>query len=137
MKRARDIGVVVGGLVLAFVGGAIVRHVQRGSEARVLLERLALPEGVTNVSSIDVVAADGPMPEIASRSFDAPGDESALRRFFLERCRALGLSEPSAEHARIEPDVLCKRARPGRGESVSLFAECARDACGVSLQVHY
>lgn len=51
-------------------------------EAKTVLERLGLPEDATDISDIRVEGPDGPMPEIATRSFVSGGTVDALQRFY-------------------------------------------------------
>jgi hypothetical protein len=106
------------------------------SEARRLLDNLGLPPGAYEASDIEVEGPDGSMPEIATRSFRAPGKAEALERFYFDRCKQAGLSEPRAESARLEPEMLCERWRTGGFDVVLLSTRCERDDCRATLVVH-
>lgn len=107
------------------------------SQAKVLLERLGLPEGATAVAAIRVVGPDGPMPEIATLSFQVAGDETALRGFYRERCKQVGLDAPDREALQVEPDLLCQRRGAGQGEAVLLSVRCEQATCSASVEVRY
>jgi hypothetical protein len=119
------------GALLAIAVVLLVLWFALRSEARALLERLGLPQGAVELGDVRVVGPDGPMPEIASRSFRAPGDEPALKGFYRERCRLEGLSDPEPEASRLEPDLLCQRLQAGRAEAVYSSARCEQQSCGV------
>jgi hypothetical protein len=106
-----------------------------GSEARRLLEGLGLPPGAHELSDVELQGPDGPMPEIATRSFRAPGKAEVLERFFFDRCKQTGLSEPRPESARLEPELLCERWRTGGFDVVLLSTSCERDDCRATLVV--
>src|SRR5262245_46246468 len=100
MKLGKVIGIVAIGLaaavvsVIAFGGlgvGVATFSLGLGSEAKSSLERLGVPDGATEVSLVHVVGPDGPMPEIATRSFGVRGDASRVQSFYRARCDALGL----------------------------------------------
>jgi hypothetical protein len=131
-RRFRVIGGILA-VALAMVG--LVRLWQLGFEARRLLESLGLPPGAYEVSDIDVQGPDGPMPEIASRSFRVRGDAPALERFYFDRCKQAGLSEPSPESARLEAQLLCERPRTGGIDWVLLSTRCEGDSCLGTLEV--
>ncbi len=131
-SRFRVIGAVI---VAALAAWGLLRLWQLGFEARRLLESLGLPPGAYDISDIDVQGPDGPMPEIATLSFRVRGDAQALERFYLDRCKRAGLSEPSPESARLEAQLLCERSRTGGMDWVLLSARCERDDCLGTLQV--
>src|SRR5687767_9672509 len=106
-----------------------------GSESRRLLEGLALPPGAYDVSDVEVHGPGGPMPEIATRSFRVAGRAEALARFYVDRCKHAGLSEPRPESARLEPELLCERWRTGGFDVVLLSTNCERDDCRATLVV--
>jgi hypothetical protein len=136
MRASGNAGIAAGAL-LAIAAVLLVLWFALRSEARALLERLGLPRGTVEVGDVRVVGPDGPMPEIASRSFRVPGDEPTLKSFYLERCRLEGLSDPEPAASRLEPDLLCQRLRAGRAEAVYSSARCEQQSCGVSLEVRY
>jgi hypothetical protein len=122
---------------MAFVLGALgvlMVWILLRSDAQVLLEQLSLPEGASDDSGIDVTPADGSMPAIATRSFTVRSDEASLRRFYFERCKALGLADPDASHRRTEPTLLCQRPRPGPGEVILLSTRCGAGTCAVFIE---
>jgi hypothetical protein len=131
--RFRVIGVLVVGALTAW---GLLRVWQLGFEARRLLESLGLPPGAYDISDIDVQGPDGPMPEIATRSFRVRSDAQALERFYFGRCKQAGLSEPRPESARLEAQLLCERARTGGLDWVLLSTRCERDGCLATLEVH-
>jgi hypothetical protein len=104
------------------------------STSKQLVERLGVPEGATDISDIDVSWADGPAPEIATRSFRVAGGEPALRQFYVERCEELGLVEPPASTLRTEPTTLCER--PDAKQSVLLAFRCESATCSVFIRVY-
>jgi len=105
-----------------------------GSKPRGLLNAMGLPEGAYNVSGISVVGPDGPMPEIATRSFEIRSNPEALRQFFETKCKEAGLGPADAEHLRIEPDLLCSFHAPGVDETVLLSSTCTADTCRVTVE---
>lgn len=105
-----------------------------GSKTRGLLNAMGLPEGAYNVSRISVVGPDGPMPEMAKRSFEVRSNPGALRQFFETKCNEVGLGPPDAEHLRIEPDLLCSLHTPGVDDAFLLSSRCAMDTCRVTVE---
>lgn len=105
-----------------------------GSKTRGLLNAMGLPEGAHNVSGISVVGPDGPMPEMATRSFEVRSNPGALRQFFETRCKEAGLGPPDAEDLRIEPDLLCSFHAPGVDDTVLLSSTCTADTCRVTVE---
>ena len=105
-----------------------------GSKPRGLLNAMGLPEGAYNVSGISVVGPDGPMPEIATRSFEIRSNPEALRQFFETKCKEAGLGPADAEHLRIEPDLLCSFHAPGVDDTVLLSSTCTADTCRVTVE---
>jgi hypothetical protein len=88
-----------------------------GSKPRGLLIALGLPEGAYNVFGISVAGPDGPMPEIATRSFEVRSNPAALRQFFETRCKEAGLGPADAEYLRIAsmPTASCCWCRSRAG----------------------
>lgn len=105
-----------------------------GSKPRGLLIALGLPEGAYNVSGISVAGPDGPMPEIATRSFEVHSTPEALRQFFETRCKEAGLGPADAEYLRIEPNLLCSFDAPGVDDSIYLSSNCTSDTCRVTVK---
>lgn len=105
-----------------------------GSKPRGLLNTLGLPEGAYNVSGISVVGPDGPMPEIATRSFEIRSNPGALRQFFETKCKEAGLGPADAEYLRIEPNLLCSFDAPGVDDSIYLSSNCTADTCRVTVK---
>lgn len=124
------------GITAVLVALGVVRLWQLGSDARRLLESLGLPPGAYDVSDIDVEGPDGPMPEIATRSFRVRGDAKALEQFYLERCKREGLSEPKPESVRLEAELVCERWRTVRVDWVLLSTRCEGRDCLATLEVH-
>jgi len=90
-----------------------------------------------DVSPVDEDDADGNMPEMAARSFRLRSDARNLSRFYLERCRKVGLSEASKESAQLEATTLCEASQPGSSRAVLLFTDCSGEACRVTLRVQW
>lgn len=106
------------------------------SEARLLLEKLGLPDNTTQVSSITVYGPDGPMPEIATRSFIVNSSNyAALQEFYRERCKAIAFSEPDKDLLRLEPATLCSGREPSGMVNVLLFPDCTDLSCSVNIEV--
>jgi hypothetical protein len=129
-------GVVVIGVVALFVVSMLpLGWLTWRSSALGVLMRLGVPESATDVSDIDDVAADGNMPEWATRSFRAPGDPGALYRFFLDGCQRLGLSVQHAGPASSEEgDMWCQGSPSGVRQKLSASIRC--EAAGCSVFVH-
>lgn len=105
-----------------------------GSKPRRLLKAMGVPEGAYNLSGISVAGPDGPMPEIATRSFEIRSNPEALRQFFETKCKEAGLGPADAEHLRIEPALLCSFHAPGVDDSVLLNSSCPTDTCRVTVE---
>ena len=105
-----------------------------GSKSRALVEFMGIPDGAYGVSKISVSGPDGPMPEIATRSFEARSSDAALGQFFATKCQEAGLGPPDAEDLRLEPDLLCRARVPGVVESFHLSARCASGTCRVTVE---
>lgn len=134
-------GSVIGAVVLAWlwwqagqVGDATLA-VSVESKAKSLLEDLGLPEGANALSEISVAGPDGPMPEIASRSYDVQGSPASLKAFYVERCRRSGLGSPGSDVQGLEPAAICE----GRGSYgsvvVLLYPKCEQSDCKVNVEV--
>jgi hypothetical protein len=105
-----------------------------GSKPRGLLKTIGVPEGAYNLSRFSVVGPDGPMPEIATRSFEIRSNPEALRQFFETKCKEAGLGPADAEHVRMEPDLLCSFHAPGVDDAVLLNSSCTADTCRVTVE---
>lgn len=143
MKQLRTVGVIVAALavamaVLFWMSPYPLRDttlsLSLGSKPRDRLEALGVPDGAYNVSKVSVSGPDGPMPEMATRSFEARGDAAALAQFYSTKCKAAGLGPPEAEDLRLEPDLLCRARVPGVVESLHLSTQCTSDACLVTVE---
>jgi hypothetical protein len=143
MKKLRWVLVVVAAVAAAttllvwmspYTLGDVTVSFSFGSKPRGLLNTLGLPEGAYNVSGISVVGPDGPMPEIATRSFEIRSNPAALRQFFEAKCKEAGLGPADPEHQRIEPDLLCSFRAPGVSDSVLLTPHCTGGTCRVTLE---
>jgi hypothetical protein len=132
-RRVRVLGLTA---AAALVAVSVVRLWQLGFEAGRLLDSLGLPPGAYEVSNIDVQGPDGPMPEIATRSFRVRSDAKSLEGFYVERCKQAGFSEPNPDSARLEGELLCERWRSGGVDWVLLSVRCERDDCHATIQVH-
>jgi hypothetical protein len=132
-RRVRLLGLTV---AVALVALGSVRLWQLGFEAGRLLESLGLPPEAYEVSPIGVQGPDGPMPEIATRSFRVRSNAKTLKEFYVDRCKKAGFSEPSPDSARLEGELLCERWRSGGVDWVLLSVRCERDDCHVAMQVH-
>ena len=129
-------GVVVFGVLALFVGVDDPARVAHLSSALGVLTRLGLPAGATEVSDIDVEAADGSMPEWATRSFRAPADAAALDRFFLDGCQRLGWVASSTRPAWSEgDDVWCEGSPAGTPQTLSASIRCDAAGCSVFVRV--
>ena len=106
------------------------------SQAAAILRAVGLPEGATPVSEIEESGPDGPMPEIARRSFIIPSSPVELRAELTRRCSAAGLGEPDAEMLETEPSILCSGQIAGGRSHLLMSASCSEDACEVMLEVH-
>lgn len=108
-----------------------------GSGAKAMLRKLGLPEGATDLSGIDVTAADGTLPEIALRSFTTNKTPSALHAFYLGKCLEHALSRPDDGRLKVEPEMICH----GRGETgtfgVYLYPLCEGEWCNAHVEVRY
>lgn len=107
----------------------------QGSQATTILRTLGVPRGAVEVSEIDVMGPDGPMPEIALRSFAIRSTEEELRADFSRRCKAAGLGKPDSEMLEAEPSTLCSGQIEGGRTHLLMSAECPGDVCHVALQV--
>jgi hypothetical protein len=105
-----------------------------GSKPRAMVESMGVPDGAYGVSKISVSGPDGPMPEIATRSFEIRSSAAALEQFFSTKCKKSGLGPPDAEDLRLEPDLLCRTRAPGVVESFYLTARCPSGVCRVTVE---
>lgn len=105
-----------------------------GSKPHGLLKTMGVPEGAYNLSEIKVVGPDGPMPEIANRSFEIRSTPEALRQFFEAKCKEVGLGPANPDHLRMEPDLLCSHHAHGVGDTVLLTSTCTAESCRVTVE---
>ena len=108
-----------------------------GSDAKSLLNRLGTPDGATQVSDISVYGPDGPMPEIAMRSFTLADTAQAAQNFYLERCKAASLALPSEDILKLDPAAICERIDASGTLMVFLYQSCAASVCNVSVEVRH
>jgi hypothetical protein len=143
MKQFRMVGVIVAALAVAVAAlfwmspyplRDTTLSLSLGSKPREMVEALGVPDGAYNVSKVSVSGPDGPMPEMATRSFEARGGAEALAQFYSTKCKAAGLGPPDAEDLRLEPDLLCRARGPGVVESLHLSSKCTSDACLVTIE---
>lgn len=144
MKKSRVVGLfVVMAAVLAllvFLLQPLVLEdatvsIKTASESRHVLETLGLPGTVAEDSGITVIGADGPMPEIATRSFHIESSFDSIIEFYRARCDALGLATPGADLAAIEPAAICEGPWNGSSVTVLVYPECESSMCRVTLEV--
>jgi len=131
-------------LAFAMVGGLLGCEVEtergtillfEGSQGTATLRALGLPEAATEISEIDESGPDGPMPEIALRTFRLAGEPTEIRQEFLRRCQAAGLGPADDEMLEMDPSTLCSQ-RSGSGvQQVILDPKCQFGNCRVSLEV--
>lgn len=106
-------------------------------EAKTVLERLGLPEDATDISDIRVEGPDGPMPEIATRSFVSGGTVDALQRFYYKKCENEGFFYPGDDLLHLQPATICEGQKPSGTFEVLLFSRCSDNSCLVSIEVRH
>lgn len=103
------------------------------SDSGTLLRQLGTPDGAKKVSSITVYGPDGPMPEIATRSFSLSGTAQIARDFYKRRCQTILLDLPEKDILKIEPAAICQRK--DRLMTVYLYQSCTILICDISIQI--
>ena len=144
MKKSRAVGLFVvmaaALALLIFLLQPLVLEdatlsIKTSSESRHVLETLGLPGTVAEDSGITVIDADGPMPEIATRTFHVQGTFDSIIEFYQARCDALGLATPSADLTAIEPAAICEGPWDGGSATLFVYPECESAMCRVTLEV--
>lgn len=108
-----------------------------GSDAKSLLKRFGTPDGATEVSDISGYGPDGPMPEIAVRSFTLVGTVQTAQNFYRERCKTASLGLPGEDILKLDPAVICERIDESGTLSVFLYTSCTPPVCNVSIEVRH
>lgn len=108
-----------------------------GSDAKSLLEQLGTPDGATAISNISVDGPDGPMPEIASRSFTLAGSAQTTHDFYRRKCKAALLGPPGEDLLKLDPAAICERNDGSGALTVFLFSSCPGAVCNVSIEVRH
>jgi hypothetical protein len=143
MRRFRIVLVVVAALagVMALLFWlnpyelrGVTLSLSSGVKPRAMVESMGVPDGAYGVSKISVSGPDGPMPEIATRSFEVRSSAAALGQFYSTKCKEVGLGLPDANDLRLEPDLLCRARMPGVVESFHLSPRCASGVCRVTIE---
>jgi hypothetical protein len=107
------------------------------AEAEAVLDELGVPDSAVDVSGVAVTGPDGPMPEIARRTFTV--DSAAADRlpaFYRDQCRALGLGEPGEDRLAVMPTTLCAGRVDSHSAFVMLASDCAAERCHIGVSVH-
>ncbi len=108
-----------------------------GSNAKSLLKQLGIPNDATQVSDISVYGPDGPMPQIATRSFSFAGTAQTAQNFYLEKCQAASFNPPGEDILKLDPAAICERIDESGAFTVFLYKSCARSVCDFSIEVRH
>ena len=108
-----------------------------GSYAKSLTEKLGTPISATDMSEIIVNGPDGPMPEIAVRSFKIERNEEAVKKFYNDKCNEAGLTKPDDELLHLEPTAICTGRTKEGHFTVLLFLRCEETSCFARVEVRH
>jgi len=120
-----------------FESGDVSVSINLRSDAELLIEKLGTPNAATDISKISIEGPDGPMPEIAVRSFNIKDSSETVRRFYQQKCVDAEFAKPDKELLQLEPTAICEGRSADGKFTVLLFLKCSELSCFVRTEVRH
>ncbi len=107
------------------------------SKPETLINKFGIPDKAQEVSAITVDGPDGPMPEIAIRSFKINDNADTLKKFYQKKCMEAGLLKPEKDLLHLEPTAICEGRNADGKFTVLLSVKCSDSLCFATIEARH
>lgn len=116
--------------------GILWLNVIVGADSTNLLNHLVTNAGFEHAekSEIELINADGPMPEMSRQSIPVAADAANPIPALKKVCTDIGLEQPRADQLAVEPDTICTGMWNGKRMQVNAALQCKAGPCLLHIE---